>query len=104
MTKPDLSYEALDALDARLRRIEWGVTGEPCADGNVDETAAIEAADTIAALVAGVERFRAQVDRLNFTVLLAHAIEDGAISGDYLARFESALEEMNSTLKGTDDD
>jgi hypothetical protein len=46
----DLTPEALDALQERLRRIEWGVTGEPCAAGNVDETAALEADTAITAL------------------------------------------------------
>jgi DNA-binding transcriptional ArsR family regulator len=46
----DTTDKALDALQERLRRIEWGVTGEPCAAGNVDETAALESDTAITAL------------------------------------------------------
>jgi hypothetical protein len=62
----DVTPEALDALQERLRRIEWGVTGEPCAAGNVDETAALEADTAITAL-------RAQL-------ATAHSERDAAIA------------------------
>jgi len=58
----DLTPEALDALQERLRRIEWGVTGEPCAAGNVDETAALEADTAITALRAQLAEVEAERD------------------------------------------
>jgi hypothetical protein len=61
-TDPDLTPEALDALQERLRRIEWGVTGEPCAAGNVDETAALEADTAITALRAQLAEVEAERD------------------------------------------
>jgi hypothetical protein len=41
-----------DDLVKRLLAVEWSVTGEPCADGNVDETCAKEAANRIEELEA----------------------------------------------------
>ena len=41
-----------DDLVERLLRVQWSVTGEPCANGNVDETCAHEAAARISALTA----------------------------------------------------
>ena len=41
-----------DDLLKRLRSVQWSVTGEPCSNGNVDETCCDEAADRIEALEA----------------------------------------------------
>ncbi len=40
-----------EELVKRLRAVEWSVNGQPCAEGNVDETCAHEAADRIEALI-----------------------------------------------------
>ena len=47
-----------DELVKRLRKVQWSVTGEPCAEGNVDETCSKEAADRIEALEAQLAEAR----------------------------------------------
>jgi multidrug efflux pump subunit AcrA (membrane-fusion protein) len=91
----DTADKALDALQERLRRIEWGVTGEPCAAGNVDETAALEAAEAITALRAQLADAQAALD--------AAEIEHGITSNGNLWRFwskkASDLAKGNTTLR-----
>ena len=38
------------------------------------------------------------LNKLNLTALLAHAIDDGAISDEYLGQFQQALDDQNAAL------
>ena len=53
-----------DDLVKRLRAVEWSVNGEPCAEGNVDETCAKEAADRIEELEAKLAKAVEALERI----------------------------------------
>jgi hypothetical protein len=86
----DLTLEALDALQERLRRIEWGVTGEPCAAGNVDETAALEADTAITALRARLSLYEGSTGPVSVSGIVQDM--EGTLTAlrDQLAVYEAA--------------
>ena len=60
MAMMTLSAAMTDELLDRLRAVLWSVTGEPNANGNVDETVCSEAADCIEALRIDRDRIAAE--------------------------------------------
>ena len=80
-----------------------------CDVGSDDDTPYIRD-DIHAALEAENARLReAILNRLNITVLLAHMLDDDAVSAEYAERVRSALDEMMRAIdetaqKGTDHD
>ena len=82
-------------LVKRLRKVLWSVNGEPCANGNVDETCATEAAARIEELARENKRLReakrGPLSGTNYSIHNGHQPRDngepqrpppaGAISG-----------------------
>ena len=97
MTKERL----MDDLVKRLRKVQWSVNGEPCAEGNVDETVCAEAAARIAELEADARTRGAILDEV-VPALQARIKELEAERDDLLARLEArevSAQETNDTIR-----
>jgi hypothetical protein len=82
-----------DDLVKRLLAVEWSVTGEPCADGNVDETCAKEAAYRIGELEAKLAK---AVDALEKLARLGNGDHYGNSEDNTIARAALATAQQDA--------